>query len=172
MKNILESKNNREYLFDKAVKRFGLFLSLNWGLINEALDESIFKEDRDSIEDWMQDWLQANWELIITHLNCLDNEFLQDYLPNPYRFYVPKPFKNKTEGFELYCSKLISGEIYDVVSNKIVENFENMDFVKFVGIKDGEVGDFPPFDYVMLEGNDLDFYTVRQEDVFFKLRAG
>lgn len=168
MKNI---NNKEESLIDDIIKKFSVFLTENFVRVNEISTKSIFREHQDLKTDWLEDWIQVNWEMLVSHVICREDEFLSDYGTNVYRYYVPKNSEDKKKILEPYCISIFDEGSCDLLSGKNIKNIEKLDFISFIG-KDNnnKFGNYPPFDYVALEGDNLDIFVFKINEIYFNLK--
>lgn len=60
---------------DKAIKNFADFLNSSWLIVYPLLVERSYTSNEESINDW----LQANWELLVERKVLNINEYLEVY---------------------------------------------------------------------------------------------
>ena len=152
---------------DEAIKVFANFLNSSWIIVSQLL----FNRDYTSNEDSINDWLQANWELLVERKVLKLNEYLEvygegaDYNGASSRIADPEALPN----FKVIVRTKNGSDILDVLNNEQVR-FENATFDKIVGFKNGFYTLEPEFKYVLITDDDLGLErVVAIGDVEFRL---
>ncbi|MBS4042942.1 MAG: hypothetical protein KGZ59_03925 [Chitinophagaceae bacterium] len=147
---------------DTVVKNFRLFILSSWDsflLFNEPESTRRFEENTDN-------WLQANWEVLVEAKLTGVNEFLEAYGNGA--------DCNSSSSRICYADKLpthrikcANTTIRDIIKNKKIV-IENMYFDRFISIENKYPIVVPPFDYVLLTSDD-DTAIVSVNEVIFEL---
>jgi hypothetical protein len=153
-----------------VMNNFSEFLNSSWAFID------VFHKPDEIINETMDDWLQANWEILVERKVCNPNEFLEVYgdgadcngtnsrvtyfdkLPT----HVVKVRQKNNSLFEYY-----SGEYIDQSDNSYI-------FKQFIGKREAKFSINPPFDFVEVlndeqtgtlcfHKNDVDFFIDASE---------
>mgnify|MGYP000932168565 CR=1 FL=1 len=137
---------------DKAIKTFIDFLNSSWIIVSQLL----LNRDYTSNENSINDWLQANWELLVERKVLKVNEYLEvygegaDYNGASSRIVDPEALPN----FKVIVKIKNGNSILDVLNNEQVR-FENATFDKIVGFKNGFYTLEPEFKYVLITDDNL-----------------
>lgn len=129
-----------------ALESFIAFLNISWNIVCINLNE-----------DDMNDWLQANWEILVE--SCLGNG--KRILLEPYgegadcngdssRVFEP----NKIATHRIICRGKNHGQGKDVLKGCDIDLSE-YDFDSFVSWNGEQYAHEPPFEYVLLESDDI-----------------
>ncbi|NPU99718.1 MAG: hypothetical protein HPY51_21205 [Candidatus Omnitrophica bacterium] len=147
---------------DKLVRRFHEFLKSSMFLITEYSNEYL-----------KNDWLQANWEILVESVLNDKNTgvFLEVYGDgadcNGYSSRVLFPDKSATH--EIYCIPRNDKPIQDKVS--LVDIHVNkLKYDRFVYWDGNKYSEMAPFGYVLLIDDKNNFYIIDINDIFFDIR--
>lgn len=121
-------------------------------------------------EEFIDDWMQANWEILVESSVCTYNTFLEVYGNgadcNGDSSRVCYPEKMPTH--KIIC-KSHKNNVLDLLSgNKIA--FTEMDFDRFVSWDNNYYNISPPFDFVLLNNNN-ESIVVNVRDVYFEVKS-
>ena len=152
---------------DIAINTFVNFLNSSWIIVSQLLFERDYTTDEDSTNDW----LQANWELLVERKVLKVNEYLEiygegaDYNGASSRIIDPEALPN----FKIIVKTKNGNSILDVLNNEQVR-FENVTFDKIVGFKNGFYTLEPEFKYVLITDDNLGLErVVAIDDIEFGL---
>ncbi|SEA67499.1 hypothetical protein SAMN05192529_14412 [Arachidicoccus rhizosphaerae] len=152
---------------DKAIRIFSDFLNNSWIIVSQLL----LNRDYTSNEDSINDWLQANWELLVERKVLKVNEYLEvygegaDYNGSSSRIVDPEALPN----FKVVIKSRSGNKILDILNDEQVV-LENLTFEKIVGFKNGFYTFEPEFKYVLLTDDNLGLERVIVlDDVVFEL---
>jgi hypothetical protein len=152
---------------DKAIRTFVDFLNSSWVIVSQLLLNRNYTSNEDSINDW----LQANWELLVERKVLKVNEYLEvygegaDFNGASSRISDPKALPN----FKVIVKTKNGNDVLDILNNEPVR-FANLTFNKLVGFKDGFYTLEPEFKYVLLVDDNLGLERVMPiDDVEFSL---
>jgi hypothetical protein len=152
---------------DNAIRIFVNFLNSSWATASPLLLNRDYTSDEDSINDW----LQANWELLVERKVLKVNEYLEgygegaDYNGGSSRIADPEALPN----FKVIVKLKSSNKIFDILNNEHVI-LENIVFEKIVGFKNGFYVIEPEFKYVLITDNNLGLERViTLDEVEFEL---
>lgn len=147
---------------DKAVKDFRLFILASWdsfSLFNESVSADILEEKTNN-------WLQANWEILVENNVTGVNEFLEVY-GNGADCNAASSRICYADKLPTHRIKCVNTIVRDVISKQEIGT-DKMYFDSFVSIQNNYHLMAPPFDYVLLSGNN-DIAIVSIQDVFFDI---
>lgn len=152
---------------DKAIRVFSDFLNSSWIIVSQLL----LNRDYTSNEDSINDWLQANWELLVERKVLKVNEYLEvygdgaDYNGASSRITDPEALPN----FKVIIKTKNGNSVLDILNNEQVR-FENVTFDKIVGFKNGFYTLEPEFKYVLITDDNLGLErVVAMGDIEFAL---
>lgn len=152
---------------DKAIRVFSGFLNSSWIIVSQLL----LNRDYTSNEDSINDWLQANWELLVERKILKVNEYLEvygegaDYNGSSSRIVDPEVLAN----FKVITKSRHGDQVLDILNNEQV-SLGNITFEKLVGFKNGFYTFEPEFKYVLLTDDNLGVErVVALENVVFEL---
>lgn len=137
---------------DTAIRLFVDFLNSSWDIVSQLLSNRYDTSDENSIDDW----LQANWELLVERKVLKVNEYLEiygsgaDYNGSSSRIIDPEALAN----FRVDIKTKKGHETFDLLNNEQVE-LQNMTFENFVGFKNGFYIQEPPFKYALITDDRL-----------------
>lgn len=137
---------------DKAIRTFVDFLNSSWIIVSPLL----LNRDYTSNEDSINDWLQANWELLVERKVLKVNEYLEvygegaDYNGASSRIADPEALPN----FKVIVKTKNGNSVLDILNNEQVR-FEKSTFDKIVGFKNGFYTLEPEFKYVLITDDNL-----------------
>ena len=149
----------------KTLENFRIFLEVSWDRITAVTDA---RPDGDSLLD---DWLQANWELLVEASVCsTPNEFLEIYGDgadcNSPSSRVWKP--DATPTHQIYCIALSHDGAEDKFTGRSI-SIEELTFGRFVNWEGKKYGSSPPFNSILLERSN-EIFLVSVNDVRFDIR--
>lgn len=152
---------------DKGIRIFSIFLNNSWAIVSQSLTDRDYSPD----EDVTNDWLQANWELLVERKVLKVDEYLEvygegaDYNGSSSRIVDPEALPD----FKVVIKPRNGNEILDVLNKEHVV-LQNLTFDRLVGFKDGFYILEPEFKYVLLFDDNLGVErVVMLEDIFFEL---
>lgn len=136
---------------NEIIKYFSDFLNVSWNCAIPLLSERAYTSNEDSINDWMQ----ANWELLVERKILPLNEYLEVYGDGADFNGVSSRITDMNRVATYYLSVSIYAGV-DLLTNEKVNNSIFL-FEKFVGFKAGFYTVAPPFKYVLvLDSNDVE----------------
>lgn len=151
---------------DKAIRVFSDFLNSSWIIVSQLL----LNRDYTSNEDSINDWLQANWELLVERKVLRINEYLEvygegaDYYGSSSRIADPEALPD----FKVVAKSRSGNIILDILNNEQI-TLENLTFEKLVGFKNGFYILEPEFKYVLFTDDNFGLErVVKIEDVVFE----
>lgn len=147
---------------DKVVKDFRLFILASWdsfSLFNESASA-------ESLEEITNNWLQANWEILVENNVTGVNEFLEVY-GNGADCNAASSRICYADKLPTHRIKCVNSIVRDVISKQEIDT-DKMYFDGFVSIQNNYHVMAPPFDYVLLSGNN-DIALVSVKDVIFDI---
>lgn len=152
---------------DKAIRVFSDFLNSSWIIVSQLL----LNRDYTSNEDSINDWLQANWELLVERKVLRVNEYLEvygegaDYNGSSSRIVDPEVLPN----FKVVTKSRNGDKVLDILNNEQI-SLGDITFEKLVGFINGFYTFEPEFKYVLLSDDNLGLErVVILEDVVFEL---
>lgn len=137
---------------NKEIGKFVDFLNSSWIIVSQLL----VNRDYTSNEDSINDWLQANWELLVERKVLKVNEYLEvygdgaDYNGSSSRITDPEA----QPSFKVIVKTKNGNSVLDLLNNEQIR-FENVTFDKIVGFKNGFYTLEPEFNYVLITDDDL-----------------
>lgn len=137
---------------DKAIRTFVDFLNSSWIIVSQLL----LNRDCTSNDDSINDWLQANWELLVERKVLKVNEYLEvygegaDYNGASSRIVDPEALPS----FKVIVKSKNSNNVLDILNTEQVR-LENVTFDKIVGFKNGFYTLEPEFKYVLITDENL-----------------
>lgn len=153
---------------DKAIKKFADFLNSSWLIVYPLLVERSYTSNEESINDW----LQANWELLVERKVLNINEYLEvygdgaDYHGASSRIIDIEALPTFKVTVNLQKNTNI---ILDILNDEYVA-FENATFSKIVGFEKGFYLIEPAFKYVLFTDDVLGIErVVALDDIEFGL---
>ena len=147
---------------DKAVKDFRLFILASWDsflLFNEFANA-------ERKEEITNNWLQANWEILVETNVTGVNEFLEIY-GNGADCNAASSRICYADKLPTHRIKCANATVRDAISNQVIVT-DKMYFESFVSIQNSYHIITPPFDYVLLS-NENDTAIVSVNDVIFDI---
>lgn len=151
---------------DEAIRTFADYLNNSW----ETAFRLLVNRNYTSNEDSINDWFQANWELLVERKVLEINEYLEvygdgaDYNGASSRIANP----DALPGFKVIVKAQNSDGVFDLLNNQHIK-FENAIFDKVVGFKNGFYVIEPEFKYVLITDFGLE-RVVKIDDVEFYLQ--
>ena len=135
----------------QAMLNFSLFLNQCW-----EIAEWFLKRNTSTNFDY-DDWLQANWEILVETKICEPNQFLQFYGEggNCYDEFSRITYYQKLPTHKIIC-ELTEASTFDFYNNKEVKKLDSYTFNSFLNISNTVAYYKPPFDYVELEHDELE----------------
>ena len=146
---------------DKAIRIFVNFLNSSWSIVSPLLINRDYTTNEDSINDW----LQANWELLVERKVLKLNEYLEvygdeaDFNGDSSRITDPEALPN----FKVVTKSRDGDKVLDILNNEQV-SLGNITFEKLVGFKNGFYILEPEFKYVLVTDDDLGLERVFEMD--------
>lgn len=153
---------------DKAIRIFSEFLNSCWKNVLPSLENRTYTTNESSINDW----LQANWELLVERKVLPLNEYLEIYGEGA-DFNGRSSRITDIQSIPQYSIKVISccSDLVDLLNNTEVGNSE-LTFEKLVGFENGFYIDNPPFNYVLTQDESSGIERVfSMEKVKFELKS-
>lgn len=151
---------------DKAIRVFSDFLNKSWGVIIPLLSDRSYTTDESS----KSDWLQSNWEILVERKVLQLNEYLEVYGEGA-DFNGESSRITDIESFPTHSVKVLVNNEKDVLNNSEVESSEYT-FERLVGFRDGFYTDIPPFDFVLVQDEDIGVERVfLLEQIKFELQS-
>lgn len=151
---------------DKAIRIFSDFLNKSWGVIIPLLSDRSYTTDESS----KSDWLQSNWEILVERKVLQLNEYLEVYGEGA-DFNGESSRITDIESFPTHSVKVLVNNEKDVLNNSEVESSEYT-FERLVGFRDGFYTDIPPFDFVLVQDEDIGIERVfLLEQIKFELQS-
>lgn len=152
---------------DLVVRNFRVFMVDSW-----PIAEKFFKEKRDALEfqEALDDFFQANWEILVEQLLCPQpHQFLEVYgngadcNGSSSRVWLPdSPVTHR-----VVCKPKNEGTVKDAISETLIVPNEYQ-FDGFIFWENGKYGVAPPFDHVLLTSF-LDNFVVNLNEIHFVL---
>jgi hypothetical protein len=143
---------------------FASFLNLNLTHLVELLDRQ--KIDDDKKYQYIDVFIQANWEILVEMVVCEKSNSLEYYSSGADLFdlsyRVIYPTKQATHKVVVFSNS----ELIDELSQKKYK-IENWDFLKFVSYDNDNYSDYPPFNYVLLDDYNGESHLFRKEELLF-----
>lgn len=135
---------------DKAIKIFADYLNASWHIVYPLLMDRFYTTDEGSINDW----LQANWEILVEKKVLKQNDYLEIYGEGA-DFFGASSRMTDIEALPTFVVKIIINEaiVKDILNNEIISKAE-FSFDKLVGFKNGFYTNEPPFNYVLIQDDD------------------
>jgi hypothetical protein len=144
------------------------FISNSWENI-KLFYENLDEEEK---EIFLNDWLQANWEILVERSICETNEFLEVYgygadcNGQSSRVIYPEILPTH----KITCKVKNNELVKDFMTDKLIQ-IENVDFMGFVNFKNKYFEIAPPFDFILLSSDkdivlsisDIEFYFEKME---------
>lgn len=134
----------------KIILNYRKFIENSW---EQLLFSQNRIDDEDIRDDNYNDWLQANWEILVETVICKPGEeFLEVYGDgadcngDSSRVAFPK----KLPTHKICCKHLKKNKSFDLLTKTNVE-INEFEFHSFVKFKNGEYNSSPPFNAVQLE---------------------
>ncbi|WP_159466921.1 hypothetical protein [Dyadobacter sp. 3J3] len=156
-----------ETTIDKAIRFFAEFLNSSWEMASKLL---ISSDDLD--DELLNDWLQANWELLVERQVVNLNEYVEVYGDGAdingasSRITYPLALPN----YKVKIKPIVGETLFDFLNNENVKLREAI-FEKIVGFYDGYYVLSPDFKYVLIyDENSNTERVLLMEDVKFELQ--
>lgn len=132
------------------ILNFSLFLDKTWKMVQLFIDE-------DDINNYYEDWLQANWEILVEAKICKPNEFLQLYCNGAdcYGEYSRVTYFDKVPTQKV-IGLLVKKPTYDFYNHEQISELTNYTFHCFINVENDIGKNTPPFEYVEFEHDTLD----------------
>ena len=152
----------------EVVIGFQRFVKDSWS----AVEGIIKAKTNDPLEfqEAMNDWLQANWEVLVEFVVCVTpNQFLEVYgdgadcNDGSSRVFLPQAIPTH----RIVCNGRMNQNVKDVLSDKMIIP-EEYQFDGFIFFENGKYAIGSPFDHMLLS-NFSDDFIVRVEDIRFSL---
>lgn len=149
------------------VLNFQKFLVAVWDSV-ESFNEQFLMEEK---QEKLNDWLQANWELLVESSACGINEYLEVYGYgadcNGASSRVTFPDKPATH--RVVCNAYFSNPIRDLLTGELI-SIANMQLECFASWNGAYYEMSPPFDHVLVS-NDRRDRLLAVADVNFDIEA-
>ncbi len=154
-------------MIDTAIRIFANFLNNSWTIIYPLL----LDRDYTTNESSLNDWLQANWELLVERKILPVQEYLEIYGEGAdlYGSSSRVTDTDKLPNFKVIIKSKDGKEVLDILNDELI-TFEALNFDRLVGFKDGYYVLEPVFNYVLLNDPALGLERVVElENVKFEL---
>ena len=148
---------------NEIIKSFSDFLNASWNYVIPLLSERTYTSNEDSINDWMQ----ANWELLVERKILPLNEYLEVYGDGA----DFNGISSRITDIDIAATHYLSVFIHhgtDLLTNEKINN-SIFSFEKFVGFRAGFYTVAPPFKYVLVLDNNNMERVFRIENTHFEL---
>lgn len=144
------------------ILNFKDFISVSWSKFM-GFNTTLTKEE---LEDRVNNWLQANWEILVESSICSENEFLEvyGYGSDMEGSSSRVSSSDKLPTHRIVCKTKNNCLVKDLLSNEMV-NIDESDFMGFVSFDRGYYKFFPPFGFLLLSGNEE--IVINYNDVIF-----
>ncbi len=151
---------------DQAVRLFAEFMNSSWTTVIPLLVERPYTTD----EDALNDWIEANWELLVERKVLQIDEYLEPYGEgadfNAPSSRITAPDALSTFGVEV--NQATKEGVYDCLNDEHFQ-FEGATFMELVGFKKGFYTKEPIFKYVLIKDSTKTERVVSIDDVRFQL---
>ena len=151
---------------NEIVGSFRKFLNSAW----EPFIECIQSFEEHIKEDFIDNWLQFNWELLVEYPLCDYHEYLQAYWNGAdCNGLSDRVLNSKASAtHKIICTSKTGTTLTNKFDNKPIE-IEKLNFQKFVSYQGNTTYlDIPPFNFILLEGNE-ELVIVEISEVIFKI---
>jgi hypothetical protein len=152
-----------------AIMGFGQFLNASWN----SVDELIRINEKQSSNETINDWLQANWELLVERRVLGVDEYLQvygegaDFNGSSSRI---TDFKSIAT-HRIVVKSRSSGNLFDALNNVYIDENDSYEFDMLVGFENGFYHMMPIFSHLLVYDNSSNIERVfRISDVDFELQ--
>jgi hypothetical protein len=151
---------------NKAIRIFSDFLNYSWDKVIPLLIDRSYTSDESSINDW----LQANWEILVERNVLSQNGYLEFYGDGA-DCYGASCRMTDIEADSTFAVKvkLDKKNANDILNNEILPTNAVFSFDKLVNFKNGFYLNEPPFDYVLIQDNNGKDRVFQLENVIFEL---
>ncbi|MCW5959718.1 MAG: hypothetical protein KIS76_06100 [Pyrinomonadaceae bacterium] len=153
---------------DQAIRLFAEFLDNSWYSAKDMLSDINHSATENSINDWME----ANWELLVERKVLKPNDYLEvygdgaDYYGASSRIIDPDSLPN----YQIAIKPKQGRTVYDVLNNADTL-LEDVIFEKLVGFQNGFYALEPEFNFLLINDNLKGVErVVALSDVVFSLR--
>ena len=154
----------------KVLNRFIDFLCQTWPSLEQLIAE-------DEIGSFLDDWTQANWELLVEGSIVCPNAEAPIYLsiyrhgsdsaPNSSRVFLPEAIANHA----IFCIPKTGSTVEELISGEMISPEQpGFQLSHFVAFRDGWYFEEPPFDCVLIEEQDYEtplHRVIRTADIDF-----
>lgn len=126
---------------DLSIKMFANFLNSSWDIAFQILQKDYL----------MNDWLQANWELLVEQQILKPNDYLEvygegaDLIGTSSRITIPEALSN----YKIEVKPKNKNYVFDILNNEKTP-LENVCFDKFVGFENNFYVLKPDFKYALI----------------------
>lgn len=152
---------------DNAIRLFAIFLNASWTSTTQLLTERYYTSNEDSVNDW----LQANWEILVERKILEIGEYLEVYGEGADFNGASSRITDPTS-FPTYMIQVLAkngSSIYDFLNEEETASI-SLTFEKLVGFRDGFYVLEPDFNFVLLTDQNMSLErVVRLIDVKFDL---
>lgn len=150
---------------DKTIRIFSSFLNKSWDVVIPLLSDRSYTTDESS----KNDWLQSNWEVLVERKVLQLNEYLEAYGDGA-DFYGLSCRITDIESLPTHFIKVLVNKGIDILNNLESENSEYT-FERLVGFENGFYTDIPPFDFVLVQDENIGIERVfLLDEVEFELQ--
>lgn len=150
---------------DKAIRFFSDFLNKSWETVIPLLSDRLYTSDESS----KNDWIQANWELLVERKVLQLNEYLEIYGDGA-DFNGISSRITDVESIPTHSITVLVSDCMDILNNVKINAAEYL-FEQLVGFKNGFYINSNPFNFVLVQDKDTNIERVFLLDgVKFQLR--
>lgn len=152
---------------DNAIRIYSDFLNASWHIVNPLLIDRTYTSNSSSISDW----LQANWELLVERKILELNEYLEVYGDGA-DYNGESSRMTDVDALPIFSIKIIVEDIgvTDLLNNESI-NGNELIFERLVGFKGGFYEDAPPFNYALVQDENVGIERVLSlKDIKFELQ--
>ena len=143
---------------DNAIKIFASFLNNSWNTISPLIRERSYTSNEDSLNDW----LQANWEVLVERKILNLGKYLEVYGDGADFNGASSRITNidALPHFRIIIKSTSSRKVYDILNENFIQ-VDGLVFYKFIKFENNFYKEEPFFDHVLA----VDTFDV--ERVFF-----
>jgi hypothetical protein len=150
---------------NRAIKVFAEFLNVSWSITDPLISKRTYTSDESS----RNDWIQANWEILVERKVLPLNEYLEVYGEGA-DFNGASSRITDIEANATYSIRVFIKNATDILSNERIQSNEYA-FERLVGFKYSFYVDSPPFEYVLVQDEDIGIERVFPiKNVEFKIQ--
>lgn len=154
---------------NNTIKIFNNYLNSAWKITFPLLKDRFYTSDEESINDW----LQANWELLVERKILDANEYLEVYGDGA-DFYGSSSRITDIKALPTHrvvANSLNKTQLHDILNNETIEYDKVLVFDRFVGFENEFYTSTPNFDYALLnDENDGIERVVSLDDISYGIQ--